>query len=89
MKKTKNLNHPAKGSMIAVSPTRNMNDVKSIRKLLADNPRDLLLFVMGVNNGLRAGDLLQLKVGQVKGLKAGDTLASARLSTGNTSGFRM
>ena len=74
MKKPKNLNHPAKGSTIAVSPIRNMNDVKSIQKLLAENPRDLLLFVMGVNNGLRVGDLLKLKVDQGKGLKVGSTL---------------
>jgi integrase len=52
-----------------------MNNVKSIKKLLADNPRDLLLFVMGVNNGLRAGDLLKLKVEQVKDLKVGSVLA--------------
>jgi integrase len=74
MEKPKNLNHPAKGSTIAVSPIRNMHDVKSIRKLLADNPRNLLLFVMGINNGLRVGDLLKLAVCQVNGLKVGGTL---------------
>jgi len=60
MKKPKILNHPAKRSSIAVSPIRDMNDVKSIQKLLANNPRDLLLFVMGINNGLRVGDFLKL-----------------------------
>ena len=44
MKKPKDLNHPVKGSMIALSPIRNMNDVKSIQKILTDNPRGLLLF---------------------------------------------
>jgi integrase len=30
--------------------------------MLSDKPRDLLLFTIGINNGLRAGDLLGLKV---------------------------
>jgi len=74
MEKGQKLNHPAKGSIIAVSPIRNQKDIKSIQKLLTDNPRDLLLFTMGINNGLRAGDLLKLKAGDVKNLKVGSTL---------------
>lgn len=65
----KNPNHPKKRDKITVDPIRDTSHVKAIRKMLADNPRDHLLFVMGVNNGLRVGDLLKLKVGQVRGLK--------------------
>jgi len=57
MEKGQKLNHPAKRSIIAVSPIRNQKDIKSIQKLLTDKPWDLLLFTMGLNNGLGAGDL--------------------------------
>ena len=35
--------------------------------------RDLLLFTLGINNGIRTGDLLKLKVSDLKDLKPGDT----------------
>ena len=74
MKPAKNPNHPKKGSRITVDPIRRLKDVKAISKLLSDNHRDLLLFTMGINNGLRVGDLLQLKIKEVADLKAGDRL---------------
>ncbi|MEE8479817.1 MAG: tyrosine-type recombinase/integrase [Desulfobacterales bacterium] len=40
--------------------------------MLANKPRDLALFTIGINTNLRASDLLRLKVGQVKDLNAGD-----------------
>ena len=67
-------NRPAKDSQITVSPIRKIKNIKAISKLLSDNPRNYLLFTMGINNGLRTGDLLKLKVGQVKDLKIGETL---------------
>ncbi len=48
--------------------------LKAIKQLLQNRPRDLLLFTMGINNGLRIGDILKLKAGQVQGLKPGDVL---------------
>ena len=59
--KTQLKNHPQKGSSITVDPIRNLEDIESIKNLLKDNPRDYLLFVMGINNGLRTGDLLKLR----------------------------
>ncbi|KXB09031.1 integrase, partial [candidate division MSBL1 archaeon SCGC-AAA385M11] len=50
-------NHPEKGSNITVEPIRRLEDIKAIKKLLANSPRDYLLFTMGINNGLRVGDL--------------------------------
>ena len=38
---------------------------KAICQLLQGKPRDYLLWVMGINNGLRASDLVMLKVHQV------------------------
>ena len=71
MEKGQNLNHPPKGSRIEVEPIRNEKDIKAILQLLSGNPRDLLFFTMGINNGIRAGDLRNIKAGDVKKLKPG------------------
>ena len=77
-----NPNHPKKGDRIAVDPIRKPKDIKAISKLTQDNPRDHLLFLMGVNNGLRTCDLIRLKVGQVRNMKIGDTLSIKESKTG-------
>ena len=82
MKKGGNANHPKKGDRISVEPIRKIKDIKAISKLTSGNPRDHLLFIMGVNNGLRAGDLIKLKVKQVRYLKVGDTLTIKEGKTG-------
>lgn len=52
--------------MNTVEPLRDPRKIASIKKMLkGDNPRDYLLFVMGVNTALRIGDLLRLRVGDV------------------------
>ncbi len=68
-----NPNHPKKGSQIFVSPITNKRLIKCIKKNL-ENPRDLCLFVLGINTALRASDLLALTVDQVKYLAIGDVL---------------
>lgn len=75
-------NHPKKGDRIKVDPIRSISDVKAISKYLADRPRDRLLFIMGINNGLRCGDLLRLKVNQIKDLKPGEYLEIKEGKTG-------
>jgi integrase len=80
--KLRNPNHPEKGSRTFVSPIEDLKDIQSIKKILSDNPRDLLLFTMGINNGLRAGDLLQLKVKNVKYLKIGESFMIKEKKTG-------
>jgi integrase len=82
MKKGENYNSPKVGSKIAVDPIRRMKDIQAISKMLSDNPRNNLLFVMGTNNGLRTGDLLKLKVSNVKGMRVGDTLIIKEGKTG-------
>ena len=81
-KKQSNPNHPAKGSSTIVEPIRNESDIKAIRKLLSDNARNHLLFVMGINNGLRVGDLLKLKIKDVKHMKPGDSINIKEGKTG-------
>jgi len=82
MKKFNQHNHPKKGDKIRVDPIRRIKDIKSISKFLTDSPRNHLLFTIGINNGLRAGDLLNLKVKDVQNLKIGDTLTIKESKTG-------
>jgi integrase len=77
-----NANHPKKGDRIKVDPIRNIKDIKAISKFTQANPRDHLLFIIGINNGLRAGDLVKLKVKDVQHLKVGDTLTIKENKTG-------
>ena len=77
-----NKNHPKKGSRITVNPIRKIKDIKKIKRKLKNNPRDLLLFTLGVNNGLRISDLLNLRVGDVRDLAPGETLKILETKTG-------
>jgi integrase len=74
MKKGRNTNHPAKGSNTKVEPIKSLSDIRTIKKLLADNPRNLALFTLGINTNLRASDLVRITVGQVRGLKPMDEI---------------
>ena len=78
----KNTNHPQKGSHITVDPIRNDKDIQRIKKSLRSNTRDLLIFTMGINNGLRIGDLLSIRIGQIRDLKVGDSLTIREQKTG-------
>lgn len=77
-----NTNHPKKGSRIRVDPIRSIKDIKAIKQLLESKPRDYLLFVMGINNGLRAGDLLKLRVSDIEDLKPGQSILIKESKTG-------
>ena len=66
------LHHPEKGDTIKVDPIKSIKDIANIKKLLADNPRNLAIFTLGINTNLRASDILKITVGQVKHLKAGE-----------------
>ncbi len=79
----RNPNHPVKGSHTTVDPIREIQDLKDIkRELKKTSSRDYLLFVMGINNGLRIGDLLKIKVGDVVELGVGDTFKLYEQKTG-------
>ena len=61
-----NPNHPKKGSTIKVEPIRHLKDIKAIKRLLQDSPRDFCLFTLGINTNLRASDLLAITAGIVR-----------------------
>jgi integrase len=84
MKMSGNQNHPKKGDRIAVEPIRRTKDIEAISKITKDNPRNHLLFLMGINNGLRVCDLIRVRVKDVEGLKVGDTLSVKESKTGKT-----
>lgn len=71
-----------KGSKITVDPIRKKKDIKSISRLLKSNPRNFLLWITGINNGLRANDLVRIKYSQIEGLKAGSAIKIVESKTG-------
>ncbi|WP_075982948.1 site-specific integrase [Bacillus massilinigeriensis] len=48
--------------MELVQPIRDRRKIEAIKKVLSQNKRDVLLFNMGINSGLRISDLLKMKV---------------------------
>lgn len=81
MPKGGNQNHPKIGSTIKVEPIKELKDIGTIKKLLADNPRDFALFTIGINTNLRASDLLRLTTGQVRNLKPNDSFEIREIKT--------
>ena len=69
-----NPNAPGKGVERTVEPFRSQKDINSISKIISDKPRDHLLFTLGINNGLRTGDLLKLKIKDLKYIKPGESI---------------
>lgn len=52
--------------MNIVEPIKNKIEIKNVEKVLKKNKRDLLLFIIGINTGLRISDILSLNVCDVK-----------------------
>jgi len=80
--KGENPHRPAPGSVLKVEPIRDKRAIGRIKKMLQDHPRDLCLFVLGMNTAFRANELLSLKVGQERSLLPGDVLSVKQSKTG-------
>ena len=51
-----------------VEPIRSKKDIAAVEAYLAEkNPRNRLIFVFGINSGLRVSDILALNIGDVRG----------------------
>jgi Site-specific recombinase XerC len=76
-KKGENPNHPDKGCSLRTDPIREPRDIEKIKRRLAKekDPRNLMLFILGINFGLRISDLIKLRVEDVKYLDPGETLS--------------
>ena len=85
MEKGRNDNNPKKGSSIKVDPITELKDIGLIKKILADKPRDLCLFTIGINTNLRASDFLRITAGQVRNLSPGDDLVIKEKEKGSSS----
>ncbi|WP_409298589.1 tyrosine-type recombinase/integrase [Peribacillus sp. SCS-26] len=54
--------------MNCVDPFKDVEQIKAIKKYLREHSyRDLLLFVMGINTGLKISEILSIKVSDVRG----------------------
>jgi len=73
-----------KGTNLTVEPIRKQKDIRSISRLLKSHPRNYLLFILGINNGLRTNDLVRLRYNQVEGLKAGAVIKIVESKTGKS-----
>lgn len=47
--------------MNIVHPLKDKNDIERIKSALSNNPRNLLLFIIGINTALRISDILELR----------------------------
>ena len=78
----KNTNYPKPGSTIRVDPIRSLKDIARIKKLLADNPRDLAIFTLGINSALRASDLVAIPLSSIQNLMVGESFIVKEKKTG-------
>lgn len=67
---------------LTVEPIRKTKDIKAISRLLQSRPRDYLLWVIGINNGLRAKDLVRIRYHQVERATPGAVINIVETKTG-------
>lgn len=75
-----------------VEPIKNTRDINKIKQYLygKENKRDYCIFVVGINIGLRAGDLLSLKINDVTdGNTIFDIVNIKEQKTGKTRNFTL
>jgi integrase len=72
--KGENPHHPKRYDDTKVDPIRKLGDIEKIKQLIGHHPRNLCLFVLGINTAYRANELLSIKVGQVVEVTTGDQL---------------
>jgi len=71
-----------------VDPIKNVKDISKIKQYLIGKPnkRDYMLFVLGINVGLRAGDLLSIRIKDV--MHNGKTADTVRIKEEKTGKLR-
>lgn len=74
MPKGQNYNAPQKGTKTKGQPIRDITLVRKIKHNLRDHPRNYALFVVVINTGLRANELLSITAGQVRYINEGEEI---------------
>lgn len=88
----KNLNSRSIPIAKEVDPIKKLKDIEKIKQYLKgkDNRRDYMLFVVGINVGLRAGDLLELRIKKVlNGNMINDSVLIQEQKTGKMREFTL
>lgn len=88
----KNVNSRGIPKPVEVEPIKKVKDIEKIKQYLngKKNRRDYMLFVVGINVGLRAGDLLELKVKEVSdGRRINDSVLIQEQKTGKMREFTL
>lgn len=67
-----------------VEPIRRMKDIKAIKALIKDSPRNSSLFTLGINTNLTPTELVHIKVGQVRNIDVGQPLIVTDEKTGKS-----
>ena len=63
------------GNITKADPITDPNKIIAIKEITRDNPRNFALFVVGINTGFRASDLVAMKVSDFRGKKVGEKIA--------------
>lgn len=80
--------------IIDVQPLRDKRDIEAMKQTLRDRftQRDYIMFLVGINTGLRMGDILRLKTSDVLSLKNKKnkhlTIAEGKTSKARTISFK-
>lgn len=69
----------------AVQPIKSIDDINRIKQALSNSPRNLLLFIVGINTTLRISDILPLRAKDV----SGDYIYLRETKTGKSKRIRL
>ena len=67
-------NHPYKGSIIKADPIKCVKKIKSIKKLLRFDLRNLCIFTLGVSTPLKPSELLSFNVGFFRNIQVNESV---------------
>ncbi len=70
-----------------IKPIQRLADIDKLREAIKCNSRDLLLFELLIQTGVKISDLLKLKVSDLIGLQIGDRLPIGRYQNDNEPGL--
>ncbi|WP_027359585.1 tyrosine-type recombinase/integrase [Desulforegula conservatrix] len=82
-------NDDIQGGSQKVEPIRKIRDIKAIKALIKDSPRNSTLFTLGINTNLTPTELVHIKVGQIRNVNVGQLLTVTDEKTGKSRGVTL